>query len=185
MAEELLDDVLGDAGVDQPGPDRVAELVGVDAHRLAGLVVHADAALPAAELTREAAVGVGPGAVGVVRSIPGNSQGDPSGQRSSTWACWARMVSAALALSGMSCSVPILELEKRRQGQPTLSSMRGLKASWQASPPRSPVSMSKTTRLRTLGLGSRSKLASDSSWAMTNSGTNRGKGSSGLVTSST
>ena len=43
VAEKLLDDVLGDAGVDQPGADGVAELVGVDPHRLAGLVAHADA----------------------------------------------------------------------------------------------------------------------------------------------
>jgi len=40
-----LDDVLGDAGVDEPGADGVAELVSVDAHCLAGFVVHADYAV--------------------------------------------------------------------------------------------------------------------------------------------
>ena len=43
MAEELLHDVLGDAGVDQPGPEGVAELVPGHGDRLAGLVAQADA----------------------------------------------------------------------------------------------------------------------------------------------
>ena len=38
------------------------------------------------------------------------------------------MVSAALVLSGMSCSTPTLELSKRKHGQPVLSSTIGLNA---------------------------------------------------------
>ncbi len=66
VAEELLDDVLGHAGVDEPGADGVAELVGVDPDGLAGFVPDVDGLLPGAELVGEAAVGVGLGAVGVV-----------------------------------------------------------------------------------------------------------------------
>ena len=70
VAEELLDDVLGDAGVDQPGPERVAELVAGHGDRLPGLVVQADDALPAPQLLAEGAVRVGLGAV-VVAGDPG------------------------------------------------------------------------------------------------------------------
>ena len=77
-----------------------------------------------------------------------------------------------------------LLLAKRRQGQPTLSSTMGLNASSQASPPRMPVSMSTITRWRTVGLVIRARLASDSSWAITNSGMNLGRASAGRVTSS-
>ncbi len=66
VAEKLLDDVLRDAGVDQSCPNGVPELMRLDAHCLAGLVVHTDAALPAAELTRKAAVGVGQVTVGIL-----------------------------------------------------------------------------------------------------------------------
>ena len=127
------------------------------------------------------AYGLAPSALS---SIPGNSHGEPPGWSRPTWACWVRMVSAALALSGMSCSALTLLLAKRRQGQPTLSSMIGLKASSHASPPRIPVSMSTITRWRTVGLRMRARLASDSSWAMTNSGMKRGSASAGRLTSS-
>ena len=66
VAEQFLDDVLRDAGVDEPGPDGVTELVGVDSHGLAGLVAHVDLSLPVAELAGQAAVGVGLGPVVVV-----------------------------------------------------------------------------------------------------------------------
>src|SRR5437667_6046432 len=63
VSEELLHHVLGDAGVDQPGPESVTELVGGDSDRLAGFVVQANDALPVSELLGEGAVRVGPGAV--------------------------------------------------------------------------------------------------------------------------
>lgn len=66
MAQELLDDVLGHASVDEPGADGVAELMGMDAHWPAGLVAHVDAGLPVAELVGQRAVGVGLGAVGAL-----------------------------------------------------------------------------------------------------------------------
>jgi len=116
--------------------------------------------------------------------IPGNSHGEPCGCNERTWACWARIVSAALALSGMSCSALTLQLAKRKQGQPTLSSTIGLKASSHASPPRTPVSMSTITRWRTVGLRRRARLVSDSSCAITNSGMNLGRASPGRLTSS-
>ena len=47
VAEEPLDDVLGDACVDQPGAEGVAELVGGDPHGLAGVVAQVDVLLPA------------------------------------------------------------------------------------------------------------------------------------------
>ena len=50
----------------KPGADGVAELVGVDAHWLAGFVAHVEFLLPVAELVGEAAVGVGLGPVGVL-----------------------------------------------------------------------------------------------------------------------
>ena len=53
VAEQLLDDVLGDAGVDQPGADGVAELVGVDADGLAGFVAHVDLASASRRAGRE------------------------------------------------------------------------------------------------------------------------------------
>ena len=46
MAEELLDHVLRDAGVDQPGPEGVTELVTGHGDRLPGLVAQVDDALP-------------------------------------------------------------------------------------------------------------------------------------------
>ena len=42
VAEDALHDVLGDAGVDQPGAESVSELVGGDAHAAAVFVVQAD-----------------------------------------------------------------------------------------------------------------------------------------------
>ena len=70
VAEELLHDVLGDAAVDEPCPEGVAELVTGHRDRLAGLVAQADDALPAPELLAEGAVRVGLGAV-VVAGDPG------------------------------------------------------------------------------------------------------------------
>ena len=70
MAEQLLHDVLGDAAVDQPGPQGVAELVAGHGDRLAGLVAQVDDALPACELLGEGPVRVGLGAV-VVAGDPG------------------------------------------------------------------------------------------------------------------
>jgi hypothetical protein len=55
--------VLGDAGVELPGPESVTELVGGDSDRLAGFAVQANDALPVSELLGEGAVRVGPGAV--------------------------------------------------------------------------------------------------------------------------
>ena len=49
MAEEPPDDVLGDACVDQPGAEGVAELVGGDPHGLAGVVAQVDVVLPAGQ----------------------------------------------------------------------------------------------------------------------------------------
>jgi hypothetical protein len=46
VPEELLHHVLGNARVDQPGPECVTELVGGHGDRLPGLVVQADDALP-------------------------------------------------------------------------------------------------------------------------------------------
>jgi hypothetical protein len=63
---QLLDDVLGDAGVDQSSADSVTKLVGVDPYRSAGFVAKLDASLPAAELAGEAGVGVRLGAIGVL-----------------------------------------------------------------------------------------------------------------------
>jgi hypothetical protein len=56
MTEELLHHVLGDAGVDQARPERVAELVPGHSHGLSGLVMQADGALPGFELLDEGAV---------------------------------------------------------------------------------------------------------------------------------
>ena len=55
--------MLGDAGVDQPRPECVTELVRGDGDRLAGFVMQTDDALPVSELLGEVAVRVGPGAV--------------------------------------------------------------------------------------------------------------------------
>ena len=63
MTEQLLHDVLGDAAVDEPGPESVAELVTGHGDRLAGLVAHVDDALPVRELLGEGPVRVGLGAV--------------------------------------------------------------------------------------------------------------------------
>jgi hypothetical protein len=70
MTEQLLHDVLGDAAVDQPGPQGVAELVTGHGDRLAGLVAQVDDALPVRELLAEGPVRVGLGAV-VVAGDPG------------------------------------------------------------------------------------------------------------------
>jgi hypothetical protein len=51
MAEEFLDDMLGNAGVDEAGADGVAELVSVHSNLLPGFVTDIDRLLPAAELT--------------------------------------------------------------------------------------------------------------------------------------
>src|SRR5262249_42942295 len=59
MPEELLHHVLGNAGVDQPCPERVAELVTGHPDRLPGLIAQADGALPGLELLDEGAVRVG------------------------------------------------------------------------------------------------------------------------------
>jgi hypothetical protein len=83
------------------------------------------------------------------------------------------MAFAALALNGISCSALTLVLSNRRHGQPTLSSIIGLNARWQASPTRRPVSISTVTRLRVVGFAIRARLTSDSSWFITNSGMNR------------
>ena len=66
VAEDALDDVLGDAGVDQPGAEGVAELVGGDAHAATAFVVEADRGLPLSEPGLQQPVGVGQGAVVVV-----------------------------------------------------------------------------------------------------------------------
>ena len=67
MAEQLLHDVLGDAAVDEPGPESVAEAVGGDGDRLAGLVAQVDdASATCASCRLSVAVRVGLGAVGVV-----------------------------------------------------------------------------------------------------------------------
>ena len=58
--------MLWHARVDQPGADGVAELVSVDPDRLAGFVADVDLDLPAAELTRQTAVRVRLGSVGVI-----------------------------------------------------------------------------------------------------------------------
>ena len=50
VAEQLLHDVLGDAAVDEPGSEGVAEVVAGHGDRLAGLVAQADDALPVREL---------------------------------------------------------------------------------------------------------------------------------------
>ena len=52
-------DVLGDAGVDQSGPDGVTKLMSGDVDRAAGLVVEADPFLPACEPAVELVVGEG------------------------------------------------------------------------------------------------------------------------------
>ena len=56
VAGELLDHMLGDAGVDQPRSRRVAELVPGHGDRLPGFVVQADDALPVRQLFGEGAV---------------------------------------------------------------------------------------------------------------------------------
>jgi hypothetical protein len=65
MTEHLLHDVLRDAGVDQPRPEGVTELVGGDRHGLTGLVAQADVALPPGEPFAEGGVGERADAVGV------------------------------------------------------------------------------------------------------------------------
>jgi hypothetical protein len=76
MAEQPLDDVLWDPGVDQPGADGVTELMSVGPHGLASFVVQTDVALPVPQLLGEAAVGVGLGAVSVVED-PGEQPWRP------------------------------------------------------------------------------------------------------------
>ena len=56
VAGELLDHMLGDAGVDRPRSRRVAELVPGHGDRLPGFVVQADDALPVRQLFGEGAV---------------------------------------------------------------------------------------------------------------------------------
>ena len=85
VAEQLLDDVLGHAGVDEPGPDGVTELVRVDAHGLAGLVANVDLLLPLAELARQCSRARRALVPSGFCWMPGNSQGEPSGQPVRTW----------------------------------------------------------------------------------------------------
>ena len=86
MAEELLHHVLRDAGVDQPCPECVTELVTGHGDRLPGLVAQVDDALPAPELLDEGAVRVRPGAV-VVAGHAGEQPGT---------ACWPALAHVVL-----------------------------------------------------------------------------------------
>src|SRR5262249_19467594 len=74
MAGGLLHHMLGDAGVDQPRPECVTELVGGHGDRLPGLVAQADDPLPAPELLGEGAVRVRLGTV-VVAGHAGEQPG--------------------------------------------------------------------------------------------------------------
>ncbi len=65
VPKHLLNDVLGHSGVDQPGPQGVAELVGGDGHTLTGLVMQADVFLPVGEPLPQRRVGEAPSPVGV------------------------------------------------------------------------------------------------------------------------
>jgi hypothetical protein len=59
MSEQLLDDVLRHAGVDQSGPESVAELVAAHPDRLARPIAQVDDGLPVGELAGEAGMRVG------------------------------------------------------------------------------------------------------------------------------
>jgi hypothetical protein len=69
VAQDALHDVLGYAGVDEAGSERVAEMVGGGGLRTAAVVVEADLALPGAQTELQGVVGVGQGCVGVVVGI--------------------------------------------------------------------------------------------------------------------
>ena len=56
VADQLLHDVLGDAGVYQAGPERVAQLVGGDGHGAAIFVMEVYAPLPGPQLAPEGMV---------------------------------------------------------------------------------------------------------------------------------
>ncbi len=71
--------MLGDAVVDQPRPERVAELVGGHAHGLAGLVMQHDAVLPVRQPRAEGGVGEWPPPAGV--AVRG-------GEQPRRWAVW-------------------------------------------------------------------------------------------------
>jgi hypothetical protein len=124
----------------------IAKGAGVHSHRLACLVFDADALLPVTKLARQGAVGHRAWFRRGSRRCPGTAMESRPAN-----ACWARMVSAALGLSRMSCSLATLEFAKRRQGQPELPSIIGLKGSSQASPARARVFISKMTMWRTIG----------------------------------
>jgi len=70
MTEQLLHDMLGNAAVDEPRSEGVAELVTGHGDRLAGLVAQADDVLPVRELLAEGPVRVRLAAV-VVAGDPG------------------------------------------------------------------------------------------------------------------
>ena len=63
MAQEALDDGLGDALVDQSCPEAVAELVRDDVGGSSRLVVERDQLLPAGEDEAERFVGLGQGGI--------------------------------------------------------------------------------------------------------------------------